>query len=137
MLFRVGHDDAARFKRCHAVIQFFTRCSVATWLQVQQSSVNAITLALPYNCMFANGHVARTWPQQLKRMPSAALLQGRGVPGMTMGDWLVHMGLDQPRGERSKAGPAPSMNAIRRRQSAMLRAAAAAPRPAGRLVGAR
>lgn len=60
--------------------------------------------------------------------------QGKGVPGMTMGDWLVQMGLDQPRADRPKASAAPSMNAVRRRQSAMLRAAASSARPAGRLV---
>lgn len=62
-------------------------------------------------------------------------MQGKGVPGMTMGDWLVQMGLDQPRSDRSKGAAAPSMNTIRRHQSAMLRASTSHPRPAGRLVG--
>ena len=55
---------------------------------------------------------------------------------MTMGDWLVQQGLDQPKGDRPKNPAAPSMNAVRRRQSAMLRAAATTSQPAGRLVRA-
>ncbi len=53
-----------------------------------------------------------------------------------MGDWLVEQGVDQPKAERPKA---PSLDAVRRQQSVLQRAAAAAAAPTpgapGRQVG--
>ena len=64
------------------------------------------------------------------------VLQGKGQPGVTMGDWLVEQGVDQPKAERPKA---PSLDAVRRQQSVLQRAAAAAAAPTpgapGRQVG--
>ncbi|KAK9827616.1 hypothetical protein WJX81_006673 [Elliptochloris bilobata] len=57
--------------------------------------------------------------------------KGGGVPGRTIGDWLIDAGLDTPKAARPKA---PSLNALRRRQGTHMRAGAGRAADAG--VGA-
>lgn len=54
--------------------------------------------------------------------------KGGGVPGRTIGDWLIDAGLDTPKAARPKA---PSLNALRRRQGAHMRAGRASDAAAG------
>lgn len=58
--------------------------------------------------------------------------KGGGVPGPTMGDWLVDAGLDNPKAPRPKAAPA--MHAARRQQVARQRFGNQAPKPQGKQV---
>lgn len=58
--------------------------------------------------------------------------KGRGVPGPTMGDWLVDAGLDNPKAARPKAAPA--MHAARRQQVSRQRFGNQAPKPQGKQV---
>ena len=58
--------------------------------------------------------------------------KGGGVPGPTMGDWLVDAGLDNPKAPRPKAAPA--MHAARRQQVCRQRFGNQAPKPQGKQV---
>ena len=58
--------------------------------------------------------------------------KGGGVPGPTMGDWLVDAGLDNPKAPRPKAAPA--MHAARRQQVARQRFGSQLPKPQGKQV---
>lgn len=60
--------------------------------------------------------------------------KGGGVPGPTMGDWLVDAGLDNPKAPRPKAAPA--MHAARRQQVVRHRFGNQAPKPQGKQVSA-
>lgn len=60
--------------------------------------------------------------------------KGGGVPGPTMGDWLVDAGLDNPRAPRPKAAPA--MHAARRQQVARHRFGSQATKAQGKQVSA-
>lgn len=60
--------------------------------------------------------------------------KGGGVPGPTMGDWLVDAGLDTAKALRPK--PPPSMQAARRQQPARQQYGAQTAKPSGKQVGA-
>ena len=58
--------------------------------------------------------------------------KGGGVPGTTMGDWLVDAGLDSAKAARPKAAPA--LHAARRQQVSRQRFGSQAPKPQGKQV---
>lgn len=58
--------------------------------------------------------------------------KGDGVPGPTMGDWLVDAGLDSAKAVRPKAPP--SMQAARRQQPARQQYGGHTPKPTGKQV---
>ena len=60
--------------------------------------------------------------------------KGGGVPGPTMGDWLVDAGLDTAKAVRPKSPP--SMQAARRQQPARQQYGAQTAKPSGKQVGA-
>jgi hypothetical protein len=57
--------------------------------------------------------------------------KANGLPGITMGDWLLQMGYDQPKEPRSGPSKGSSLNDIRKQQASR-KAAAAAAAAAGR-----
>ena len=58
--------------------------------------------------------------------------KGGGIPGPTMGDWLVDAGLDAAKAARPKAAPA--LHAARRQQVSRQRFGTQAPKPQGKQV---
>ncbi|KAF6264248.1 hypothetical protein COO60DRAFT_1698474 [Scenedesmus sp. NREL 46B-D3] len=52
--------------------------------------------------------------------------KANGLPGITMGDWLLQMGYDQPKEPRGSASRGSSLNDIRKQQASRKAAAAAA-----------